>query len=145
MSAEELDTAAIRAREQAATEGPWRAITSGPSGGDHWYVCDDGESIALIHASDGEDEDSREPDAQFIAHARTDVPALLNEVARLRKVIEDALGFIDQTIYANSDNGASVTWRDDEVMNLLGDVRRVLVRESSDPASAVGANNEEGN
>jgi hypothetical protein len=79
-----LDLDEVEARANAATEGPWRALTSGRRGGDHWHVTDSDQSIALIHASDGEDEDMREPDAEFIAHARTDVPALVAEVRRLR-------------------------------------------------------------
>jgi hypothetical protein len=74
----------IEARATAATEGPWRALTTGPGGGDHWYVVDNGESIALVHANDGIDEDQREPDATFIAAAREDVPAL---IAALREVL----------------------------------------------------------
>ena len=74
---------AIQARADAATEGPWEARTTGRAGGDHWYICDDGEAIAHISAQDGINEDQREPDAEFIAAARTDVPRL---VAALRAV-----------------------------------------------------------
>lgn len=66
----------VLAYSKAATDGPWTAITTGRANGDHWHVCDAGSSIASIHASDGEDEDSREPDATFIAQARTALPAL---------------------------------------------------------------------
>jgi hypothetical protein len=72
--------AEMRGRVEGATDGPWEARTTGRSGGDHWYVLDGASSIASIHASDGEDEDQREPDATFIAHARTDLPALLDAV-----------------------------------------------------------------
>jgi hypothetical protein len=74
---------AIKARLAAATPGPWKARTTGVAGGDHWYVCDKDQSIASIHASDGEDEAQREPDAEFIANAPTDVAHLLNEEATL--------------------------------------------------------------
>lgn len=70
--------AEIRAREQAATEGPWRALGTGVANGDHWYVCNEGEALAYIAANDGENEEQREPDAQFIAHSRTDMPRLLD-------------------------------------------------------------------
>lgn len=88
--------AAIEARANAATEGPWTAETTGVAGGDHWYVCDEGEAIASISCNDGTNEDQREPDAEFIAHSRTDIPALLvavrerdNTIARIREVLDD--------------------------------------------------------
>ncbi|WP_037161013.1 hypothetical protein [Rhodococcoides fascians] len=93
-----LDLDAIEARAEATTEGPWCAITSGIPNGDHWYVCSaEGESLAYISADDGINEDQREPDAEFIAHARTDVPALLaalrerdNTITRVRQVLKGA-------------------------------------------------------
>lgn len=85
--------AAIEARANAASEGPWTAETTGVAGGDHWYVCDEGEAIASISCNDGTNEDQREPDAEFIAHSRADIPALLaavrerdNTIARVREV-----------------------------------------------------------
>lgn len=65
----DLDLDDIQARADAATEGPWTAHTAGERGGDHWYICDEGESIAHVSANDGVNEDQREPDAEFIAHA----------------------------------------------------------------------------
>lgn len=69
MTAETLRRAAARIREtaQAATPGPWEARSTGRRGGDHWYVVDDGQAVAHIHASDGEDEEQRQPDAEHIA------------------------------------------------------------------------------
>lgn len=40
--------------------------------------------------------------------------------------IKDALGYIDQTIYANVDNGPGVTWRNGEVLSLLNELRGLL-------------------
>jgi hypothetical protein len=82
----EIDTAAIRAREQAATLGPW---THQPYGGQNQngdYFGGD------IYDADGEYVVSEISDADgaFIAASRTDVPALLDEVDRLREAIEDA-------------------------------------------------------
>lgn len=79
----DLDLDDIQARADAATEGPWTAHTAGERGGDHWYICDEGESIAHVSANDGVNEDQREPDAEFIAHAREDVPALIARVREL--------------------------------------------------------------
>ena len=80
---DDLNVDAIGARADAATPGPWRALGTGVRGGDHWYVVDSTESIASIHANDGSDEDQRERDAEFIAHARTDIPALIARVREL--------------------------------------------------------------
>jgi hypothetical protein len=81
---EPLNLDAVQALVDAATPGPWSAITSGVANGDHWYICDEGESIAMISANDGVNEDQREPDAEFIAATRTLVPALIAEVRRLQ-------------------------------------------------------------
>lgn len=73
--------AEIRAREQAATLGPWKAtrvyeITS--------HCLPDGHLII------GEvDEDGTRNDATFIAAARQDVPDLLAEVERLRACVAE--------------------------------------------------------
>ncbi len=75
--------AAIRARTDAATKGPWQALGTGVRGGDHWYVTAAGESIASIHANDGSDEDTRESDAEFIAASRDDITFLLDEREQL--------------------------------------------------------------
>lgn len=74
MTEEELQE--IEARANAATEGPWDAcLSSGvcraPPGEDHH------SSIGHIRTKQ---------DQEFIAHARTDVPKLVAEVRRLRKL-----------------------------------------------------------
>ena len=83
-----IDTrlAEIRARAEAATEGPWTALGSGVASGDHWHVIASGEAVAHISSRDGVNEDQREPDAEFIAHARTDLPALLAAVEAVREL-----------------------------------------------------------
>lgn len=43
------------------------------------------------------------------------------DVARL-----DALGFVEQTMYANEDSSPSLTWRNDEVMSLLAEIAERL-------------------
>ena len=76
--------AEIRARVKATTEGPWsfhpNHAFADPS--DPLYVAGDGTVIA--------DDISRKNNAVFIAHSRTDVPALIAEVERLRKENEGA-------------------------------------------------------
>ena len=86
-----LDLDAIEARANATTDGPWTAHEFGSysdheptsivvmqgDGPDWWQSADDGDYIARL----GWDRQEWD-DAEFIAHARTDVPAL---VAALRK------------------------------------------------------------
>ena len=69
--------AAIKARAEAATPGPWRV------GYDGDVLSAKGRCVvSSIH--DDEDRMPREHDAAFIAAAREDVTALLTEVERLR-------------------------------------------------------------
>lgn len=92
---DELD--AIRARAEAASPGPWRPCahlrpepvecTCGYRGG-IWRG--DGEAVGSDPAEDpsvglpSTSKAQQHADAQFIVHARADVPALLAEVERLR-------------------------------------------------------------
>jgi hypothetical protein len=119
MSAEELDTAAIRAREQAATEGPWTHQPYGEQNQNGDYC---GGDIYDAHGEYVVSEIS-DSDGDFIAHARTDIPALLDEVERLRKVIEDA---------------PHSEWCQFQLFHFRKDC-------DCWKASAVGTNNEEGN
>ncbi|PAZ15626.1 hypothetical protein CLM62_12585 [Streptomyces sp. SA15] len=74
---------AIDARSNAATKGPWTAwaetyphlVLQGPKG----VHPSDAEGIVSTNLAVNEG-----VDAEFIAHAREDVPALLDEVRRLR-------------------------------------------------------------
>ncbi len=69
--------AEIKARCEAATEGPWEQEDCR----ENHIATATGMDIA--HAP-------KQINAQFIAHARTDVPALLTEVERLRGLIKTA-------------------------------------------------------
>jgi hypothetical protein len=120
MSDDEL--AAIEARANAATPGPWREVAES---GDWWiehtnddtreweYVC----SAGLIDPQAGPWK--RQEDIDFVVAARTDIPALVAEVRRLREIeravldlerlIADTLGIlIDQVDY--DDQGREL-WR----------------------------------
>jgi hypothetical protein len=96
-----LDLDAIEARAEAATEGPWQydgmplredaeyghIVTGGGTPGSmrEHQICWVGETLNL-----------RAPeDAEFIAHARVDVPALLAEVERLRAAVRQAFDAVD--------------------------------------------------
>lgn len=89
MTPSDLD--AIRAREREATAGKWTARKVDLNA--PWFVeagyteDDDGRLVAEVF---GNFEHEREADATFLASARTDIPALLAEVDRLRAALEAA-------------------------------------------------------
>lgn len=79
-----LNIEEIKAREQAATPGPWTfndAIL-------HIYQdVEHGERIA--NAEIGQRKTTQKiSDAAFIAHSRTDIPALIEEVERLKATMK---------------------------------------------------------
>ncbi len=99
MSGEPLDLDAIEARANAATKVPWRSTWNDPdqslsdtsSGLDEVTI----ESVAIglenyqrfvvgLLWYDGHRTGCSEPNAEFIAHARTDVPALVAELRAAR-------------------------------------------------------------
>ena len=72
----------IQERCERATKGPWISFVEGR---DHTSGCSfirtAGDDIELTGAS-ADDQD-------FIAHARQDIPALIKEICRLRKILDD--------------------------------------------------------
>lgn len=79
MTPEELQE--IRERCEAATEGPWTRLDA--------RQCCTGFCIEpVLHGSDPDDSLSV-ADATFIAHARTDIPALLARVRELEAALTD--------------------------------------------------------
>ena len=91
MNDEEL--AAIRQRCEAATPGPW---TSYVEGRDH----DSGSDFIMVGSENTRGTDiylagTTTADQDFVAHARQDVPRLLDEIERLRA----QLGGIDEWPY----------------------------------------------
>lgn len=88
------DTEAIALRANSATPGPWHV--DGPEFGGLWVTAyRDGPSIAggqPVHPSHAEQRFAviaglGEADAEFIAHARTDIPELLARVRELSEVL----------------------------------------------------------
>lgn len=87
----------IEARADAATPGPWEADVTEVS--QHWsrpepwatVVSSEVHCMAYCYGGSGRGIE-RETDAEFIAHARTDVPAL---VAALRAVLSPDLDLAD--------------------------------------------------
>ena len=76
----EQQLAEIRAREAAATKGPWRTEDD-TKDLNRWVLSED-STLAIGFGYVG---NRTQDDAAFIAHARQDVPALLAEVERLWK------------------------------------------------------------
>jgi hypothetical protein len=70
------DLAAIKARAEKATPGPW---TTG-GGATEVYGADDQWLVQMIA-------DGTEADAEFIAHARTDIEQLVAEVERFHELL----------------------------------------------------------
>jgi hypothetical protein len=75
----------INERANRATPGPWRSFIEGR---DHWggsnFIQTSGEDIEFAGATHA--------DQDFIAHARQDIPRLIDEVRRLQYVLRDAGG-----------------------------------------------------
>lgn len=80
--------AAIEARVEAADDGPWRV--RGPQVDPSWKWAAGVESTSLdpseVDTTIAEVVDA--PDAEFIAHARTDIPWLVEQVRQRDEVIE---------------------------------------------------------
>ena len=118
----EIGLDAIKARANAATPGPW--LAEGPCENCGRYhaaearfereVGEYGTYLAYWHpAIDGCEGAGREHDADFIAHTRTDIPALIAEVERLqgelnaaRDDVHDALLVAEQA----EENAARFAW-----------------------------------
>ncbi|EMT54779.1 hypothetical protein I532_04205 [Brevibacillus borstelensis AK1] len=73
------EIAATRERAEKATPGPWRVVPDN-IGGFPIFDVQDRLDRSLIHTVE---------DAEFIAHAREDIPKLLAEVERLRTALAE--------------------------------------------------------
>jgi hypothetical protein len=80
------ELAAIAARAEAATPGPWKSEM-----GNVYPDSPEGE-VQLDYMAVAYDITREDNDGPFIAHARTDIPRLLATIERLRK---DALDWLD--------------------------------------------------
>jgi len=85
------DLDAIRARADAATAGPWAVEVDG---GVDMYTGEGWRQVDVCIPESGEggaamgDHELAFEDATFIAHARTDVPFLLDLVDELRRQVK---------------------------------------------------------
>src|SRR5947207_15912769 len=83
---------AMEARAAAATPGPWQSFVEGRdfSGGDD-VICTGGRDLYVRH-SPWRDQPVGPADAadlDFIAAARQDIPRLVREVRRLRRLLNE--------------------------------------------------------
>lgn len=77
------ELAAVRARIDGASPGPWTAfVGSGIGGPDFIRVGDEDAELDMYIERDGEP--ASPADLDFIAAARQDIPRLLDEIERLR-------------------------------------------------------------
>lgn len=58
-----------------------------------------------------------------------------DELLRQARNARHALGFVDQTSYANRESSDAVIWRNDEVMALLDQIRAALIIGPEPPIS----------
>jgi hypothetical protein len=101
----EQDLAAIEARANAATAGPWEATHQ-------YYAC-----WSLDGPEANGPDMMPEGDATFIANARTDVPALVAELKAYRRALLDACGDL-----AGQAGGTAESW----AAKLVADARADL-------------------
>src|SRR5574343_589905 len=114
-----LDLAPIRARAEAATPGPWR-VQQDRDGATH-VERDVPDGFSVCCTGHVEDDPEARPDAAFIAHARTDVPILLAEVARLARLYGKAV---------NAIKGQARAWRNAaEADRLRWEMTRAMANE----------------
>lgn len=83
----DLNLATVRKRAEAATKGPWQTGAT-PRAGEVYFGTvvdpDDPTEPGVLLGSVG-----TEADAEFIAHAREDVPDLLAEIDRLTRALRE--------------------------------------------------------
>lgn len=101
--------AAIRAREQAATTGPWTPVWSEALDEYTVYTDDDAfREVAVIKRDDP-------PTAYFIAHARTDVPRMAAALDAVLALCDEAAprrmgdGYLSASVLAPEDVRAAIT------------------------------------
>jgi hypothetical protein len=80
------ELAAIRERAEKATPGPWRWSNAKVLNGKYDFVPQ-GSYLADTLIMFGDTYENGEHDAEFIAHAREDIPRLLDEIERLQRVM----------------------------------------------------------
>ena len=99
---ERLDLDGIEARCEAATPGPW-TMRDGWGFTDESMRCErvaGAEQTTVLRASERTScLEGRREDFEFIARARTDIPALIARVRELEKALDAVILITGQTLY----------------------------------------------
>lgn len=113
--------AEIAARAEAAYPGPWRR--SDAEGSLERYVLSEDDVMAISFGYRG---NKTQAEADFVAHAREDVPALLNELAAVRAERDELAARArrvavshEHFIYDHSDPGTEALAAQYELVNYL--------------------------
>jgi hypothetical protein len=123
LSAEEL--AEIRERAEAATPGPWFGIPNPDWSGANWRIARDANEpwgnfgqLAYVAPQNG----------PFIAHARTDIPALLSHIAAVEAQRDALVGLVEESIEMVGDWGDYAPDYFKQKHDLAGDIARVKAK-----------------
>lgn len=118
---DQIDTATLRALAEAATKGPWEAYTVPQTRTEAPYIAVEvGETEVRIARFEG-----GHYDAAFIAAARTAVPALLDEVERLRAEVDVEYGAAQMAAGDRDEALGNLTRCEAERDDLAAQVERV--------------------
>lgn len=106
---------AVRDLCENATAGPWHLVDTGwcRYGGYDQIEAPNGEPIAMPQDEQGGASWGEDHDAAFIAAARTDLPAALNEIERLKQaltVTDELISRAEQAITEKCRIGRDGTW-----------------------------------
>ncbi|UWG96800.1 hypothetical protein LPY66_18265 [Dehalobacter sp. DCM] len=117
MNKEELD--AIRDRCEKATPGPWKWIINGNTVQSHAITTDTGECGIQEKICASISPKTR--NAEFIAHARTDIPLLLAGIDKLQQGNDYAKELLDKQILRNEGLSKRVSTMKGEIDRLTAE------------------------
>lgn len=131
----DAEAAAIAARAEAATPGPWVVYE-----GDDYEVTDTHEPAGFVWSPAWSDEDPEyeeqypftrhAADAAFIAHARADIPALLAERAALVEMVKRLMVCADDlaelSTWYSANNGQATQAQGERAQKALDEARALL-------------------
>lgn len=103
-----MNLEAIKNREILATQGPWKIVKSEETGvqigttWEHGQLEDCVPVVTTAHGVSGTTIYINDNNAEFIAHARQDVPALIAEIERLQNELAKTQRLLDVTELAEA-------------------------------------------
>jgi hypothetical protein len=129
------EIAAMKAREERATHGPWNVHVA------TWGIVQHDRPLPIVYGN-AHYGILADADAEFIAHAREDVPALLAEVEQLRTYIERlhahrAAVIADHAVYSDGLEAENEALR--EIVRAVADGRVTLGYPMPSPGEFVPA------